>query len=118
MPGLHGEAHVLPDAERRKQVGNLERPADAGARDLLRRMAGDRLAHQRYRALVRRVHARQQIERRGLAGAVGPDQRMQRAVDNLDVDSLHRLDAAETLDDVAGARKKDPSAGFFGWTGY
>ena len=51
MARLHGEADVLADAERRKQVGDLERAADAGARDLLRRMSGDRLAQQRHRAL-------------------------------------------------------------------
>ena len=103
VPRLHGEADVLADAERRKQIGDLERAADAGARDLLRRVAGDRLAQQRHRALVGRKHAGQQIERRGLAGAVGADQRMQRAVGDRDVDALHRLDAAEALDDVAGA---------------
>ena len=31
MPRLHGEADILADAERRKQVGDLERAADAGA---------------------------------------------------------------------------------------
>ena len=112
MPRLHGEADVFADAERRKQVGDLERAADAGARDLLRRMPGDRLAQQRYRAFVRRIHARQQIERRGLAGAVGADQRMQRAVGDGDVDALHRLDAAEALDDVAGGQHRSVDVGF------
>ena len=37
---------------------------------------------------------------------------MQRAVDNLDVDTLHRLDAAETLDDVAGGKHRTYDAGF------
>ena len=106
MPRLHGEANVLADAQRRKQIGDLERAADAGVRDLFRRMAGDRLAQQRYRALVRRIHAGQQIERRGLAGAVGADQRVQRAVGNRDVDALHRPDAAEALDDVAGGKHR------------
>ncbi len=69
-----------PDAQRRKQIGDLERAADAGAGDLLRRMSGDRPAHQRNLAFVRREHARQQIERRGLAGAIGADQRVQGAV--------------------------------------
>ena len=50
------------------------------------------------------VHAGQQVERRGLAGAVGTDQGVQRAVGDRDVDALHRLDAAETLDDVAGGK--------------
>ena len=51
---------------------------------------------------IRRVHAGQQIERGGLAGAVGADQRVQRAVGDGDIDALHRPDAAEALDDVAG----------------
>ena len=75
-------------------------------------MSGDRLAQQRHRALVRRIHARQQIERRGLAGAVGPDQRMQRAVGDGDVDALHGLDAAEALDDVAGGKHRAVDVGF------
>ncbi len=63
-------------------------------------------------ALVRRIHAGQQIERRGLAGAVGADQRMQRAVGNGDVDPLHRLDAAKALDDVAGGQHRSLDVGF------
>ena len=82
MARLHGEADVFADAQRRKQIGDLERAADAGARDLLRRMSGDRPAHQRNLAFVRREHAGQQIERRGLAGAIGADQRVQGAVGN------------------------------------
>src|SRR6188768_1332254 len=48
-------------------------------------------------AFVGRKHARQQVERGGLAGAVGPDQRMQGAILDRDIDALHRLDAAKTL---------------------
>ena len=88
-----------------------ERPMPARG-DLLRRMSGDRLAQQRYRALVRRIHARQQIERRGLAGAVGADQRMQRAVGDGDVDALNGLDAAKTLDDVAGGKHRSVDVRF------
>ena len=76
MPRLHGETDVFANAERRKKVGNLERAADACSGDLLRCMSGDRLAHQGYRALVRLIHTRQEIERRGLAGAIWADQRM------------------------------------------
>ncbi len=104
MPGLHGKPNILADAQCRKQVGDLERAADAGARDLLRRMSGDRLAHQRHLALIRRKHARQQIERGGLAGAIRSDQRMQGAICNRDVDALNRPDAAKALDDVAGGQ--------------
>ena len=112
MPRLDGEADVLADAECRKQIGDLERAADAGVRDLLRRMTGDRPAQQRHRALVRRVHARQQIERGGLAGAVGPDQRVQRAVGDGDIDALHGADAAKALDDVAGGQHRAIDMGF------
>ena len=42
--------------------------------------AGDRAARERDRARVGREHAGDQVERRGLAGAVRADQRVQRAV--------------------------------------
>jgi hypothetical protein len=54
---LHGKAKVFADAERWKQIGNLERAADAGSRDFLRRVSCDRLIEQRHGALVRRIHA-------------------------------------------------------------
>ena len=41
MARLHGEADVLRDRQGRKQVGDLERAADAGAADAVRRQAGD-----------------------------------------------------------------------------
>ena len=62
-------------------------------------------------AFVGRKHARQQVERRGLAGAVGADQRVQGAVGDRDVDALYRLDAAETLDDVAGRQHRAVDVG-------
>ena len=75
-------------------------------RDLLRRFARDGLAHQRHRALIRWIHAGQKVERRGLAGAVGTDQRVEGAVGNGDIDALYCLDAAETLDHVAGGKHR------------
>ncbi|OIQ72857.1 hypothetical protein GALL_455130 [mine drainage metagenome] len=112
MPRLHGKANVFADAESRKQVGDLERAADTGARDRFRRMSGYWQAHQRRRAFVRRVQARQEIERGGLAGAIGPDQRMKRAVGNGDVDPPNGPDAAEALDDVAGGKHGAFDVGF------
>ena len=36
VPRLHGEAHVFLDRQAAEQVGDLERAADAGARDVFR----------------------------------------------------------------------------------
>ena len=69
-------------------------------------MPGDRLAGQRHRALIRGKHARQQVESRGLTGAVRPDQCVQRAVCNRDVDALYGPDASKALDDVAGRKHR------------
>ena len=64
----------------------------------LRRQPGDRPARKRHRAAIGTEHAGDQVEGRGLAGAVRPDQRMQRAVgEHGEVDAAHRLDAAEAL---------------------
>ena len=112
MPRLDGETDVFANAERRKKVGNLERAADACSGDLLRCMSGDRLAHQGYRALVRRIHTRQEIERRGLAGAIWADQRMQRAVCDGDINALNGLDPPKTLDDVACGKHRSADVRF------
>ncbi len=89
-----------------KQIGDLERAADARFGNLFRRVPRDGLAHQCRLPFVRREHAGQKIERRGLACAIGADQSVQRAISDGNVDSLHRLDAAETLDHVAGGQHR------------
>ena len=57
---------------------------------------------------VRREHAGDQVERRGLAGAVGADQRVQGAVLDGEVDALDGLDAAEALDQARCAIRTGP----------
>ena len=99
---LHGEAHVLLDRESAEQVGDLERAADAGARDVLR-LAARRPA---VPATVTKPASGgnmpdNEIERGGLAGAVRADQRVQRAIRHDDVDVRDRADAAEALGKLA-----------------
>ena len=80
MTRLDRKSDVLADAKRRKQIGDLERPSDAGCRNFFRRMTRNGLTHQRCFAFVRGKHARQQIERCGFSGTIWTDQRMQGTV--------------------------------------
>ena len=59
MPPLHRKSNILADTQGRKQIGDLERPADAGGSNGFRRMPGNRFAEQRHRAIVGRIHAGQ-----------------------------------------------------------
>ena len=70
---LHREADVLADREIGKQVGDLERAADAAAGALGGAEAGDVLAVEMHRARRRRQLAGHQVEVGGLAGAVRAD---------------------------------------------
>ncbi len=112
MARLHGEADILADTQFGKQIGDLERAADARLGNLFGRMTCDRLAHQRGFTFIRREHAGQEIECRCLACAVRADQRMQRAVGDGDIDPLHGLDAAEALHHVASGQHRPLDGGF------
>jgi hypothetical protein len=59
----------------RQQAHVLEGAAHAHAGDLARGVAGHRLAEEAHLARGRRIHARDLVEHRALAGAVGADQR-------------------------------------------
>ena len=58
-------------------------------------VAGDVAAGQQHASARRRQHAGEQIDERGLAGAVGADQRVARAGGELEVDFLHGHERAE-----------------------
>ena len=92
-PGRH--PHVVEHAQLAEQPDVLEGPRQPGPRDRVRLQPVDALAVQRHRAGVGPVHAGQQVERRGLAGAVGPDQPVQPARRHLQRQLGHRLEAAE-----------------------
>jgi len=61
----------------------------------LTRSAGDVAAGEQHAALARRQHAGEKIDERGLAGAVGADQRVARAGLKFEVDILHGPERAE-----------------------
>ena len=88
-----GEHQIVDHAEIVERRGQLERPHQPERDPLLRRHAGDVFALVENRSLVGNVIARQQIEERGLAGAVRPDDAgdlvfAQQIVDVVDRDQL------------------------------
>jgi hypothetical protein len=70
---------VVEQRERREHVGALERAREAQVRDAVRRRAGDVLAVEEIWPDVGAKVAGEQVEERGLAGAVRADDRVQRA---------------------------------------
>jgi hypothetical protein len=92
---LQRGAHVLQDRHVREHGRDLERADDAAARDLGRRFAGDVHAVVRDRSLGGMQELGQQVEERGLAGPVRPDQCMDVAAAHLQIDVVHRDEALE-----------------------
>ena len=70
--------------------------------DRFRREARDGPALEKNVAFVRRIEPGNQVEGRGLSGAVRADQGVEGAVAHGDVDALHGLERAEALGDAAG----------------
>ena len=82
---------------RREQADVLERPRHAQRRDLVRPRAGDVRAVELDLAQRRLVEAGEHVEERRLAGAVGPDDRDDRALGDLEGDVVDGDEAAEDL---------------------
>jgi hypothetical protein len=99
--GVPAEHQVVHDREVLEQLDVLERPGHAHLGDVVRRAAEDVLAEEAHLALLGSVHAREHVEDRGLAGAVGPDDREQLVLADLEVAPVDRLDAGEGQVDVA-----------------
>ena len=78
-PRLDRQPHVLEHAQVREQVGQLERAAQAAPRALGRRERGDLVAADEHLPGAGLELTGDQVEVGGLAGAVGPDDRGQRA---------------------------------------
>ena len=75
VAGLAGKPHVLEDGQAAEEVGDLERPRQAEPRPAMRGHPRDVLAEELDAAAGRAQLARDEAEERGLAGAVGPDDR-------------------------------------------
>jgi hypothetical protein len=80
---------------RGERLHDLEGAREAEARVEVRRLAGDVVAVEADSAFVGLEKARHQREQRRLAGAVGPDQRAERAARQTQAHLLHRAQAAE-----------------------
>ena len=91
---------VLPDGELREQPDVLERAREPELRDPVRRASADLLVAEDDASAGRRVDARHDVQERGLARAVRPDQAEDLAVAHLDVDAGERGESLEALLDV------------------
>ena len=98
---LQRQAQVFVDRQPLEQIGDLERARQPLMADRLRRHALDLAAVQRDGAAVGREQAGDQIEQRGLAGAVRPDQGVDFAGADLQARIGHGANAAEGLRDAA-----------------
>src|SRR5690606_37486133 len=76
---LHREAHVLHHGELREEVGELEGATEPQARAARRAQAGDVAPAEAHDAGAGAQLAGDQVEEGGLAGAVGTDDRGERA---------------------------------------
>ena len=87
--------HVLQHRHMRKNLQILKRARQPSPRELVRRKTGHCFAGEPDASVLRRVDARHQIEQRGLAGAVRPDDREYLAGSNGDPDAVDRPHAAK-----------------------
>ena len=92
---LRGEAAVLEGAELGENVAPLEGAPDAKAGQPMRTRMLDRSAAQRDRSGSGRELAGEQIDQRGLAGAVGSDDRMDLPAAELYRNSIDRDEATK-----------------------
>ena len=96
LPGRSAPITTFSSAviERNSRMFWKVRPEPCG-RALMRRHVGDIGAVEHHPARGRLVEAGQHVQRRGLAGAVRPDQRMNAAASDRDIDIVDGLEAAE-----------------------
>src|SRR5207237_7863175 len=92
---LQREAHVLEHREVREHRRDLERAHEPHARDRRRVRAGDLATPVEDLAARRAEEMREQVEARGLAGAVRADQGMDAAAPDLERDVLDGDEALE-----------------------
>ena len=103
VPPVGGaDEHVLEHAHVRERLRDLERTADALAAAILPRDTGDVLAVETDPTLVGPIHAGDQVEQRGLAGAVRPDDAQCFSVVQLHAQVVDDLHAAEGLHETGG----------------
>src|SRR5262249_28740085 len=98
--GLRGHAHVVEHGDLRKDVRDLECLREAQAIDALGGQPRDVLAAEAHHAAARGEQAGHDIEQRGLAGAVGADDREDLPGLDGEADARQRGERAEAFRDV------------------
>ena len=92
---VRADQHIVEHREIAEYAAMLERAREAERREFLGRQAGDVAAGEPHRAGVGPVQASNEVEQRGLAGAVRPDHADQRAVIDGEREVVDGGDAAE-----------------------
>jgi hypothetical protein len=92
---------VLEDRERREDAEVLEAARDPDPGQLAGRQPQEVPAVERHGATARLVHARQRVEQRALAGAVGTDHREQLAAGDVEADAGERGHRTEAQGEIA-----------------
>jgi hypothetical protein len=97
---VEGYLHVVENAERGKEADVLERAPDPGGADGVRRMAADGPSLEPDVAARGRVDAGDDVEDRGLARAVRPDEAIEDARRKAQGDPVHTHEPAELHADL------------------
>ena len=103
--GLRRERDIVGRGEIRQQRGDLERARQPEPAAPIGRQPGDVAAGEMNGAGIRHQLPGELADQRGLAGAVGADDRMQLARRDIERQIVGRDDAAETPDQVFDAEQ-------------
>ena len=107
LPAMQRADHdVVLDGEPRERPHQLERAADAAPAHHVGREPVDPLAGERDVAAIRREHAGDHVEQRGLACAVRPDHRENHALRHRERHIGHRAQPAEVLGHVGDLEQR------------
>src|SRR6185312_12622347 len=87
--------------QRRKELGTLEAPRDAGGNDCVRRQPEYVDVAEPDRAFGDRADARERIDERRLAGTVRTDEGEDAAIGHIEVERAHGDETAEANRDAA-----------------
>ncbi len=102
----HCERDRLERAQMGKQRVDLERAHQAALDAPFGRQRRDLLPFEKDRAAIGLQHAGDEIDQRGLAGAVGADQRVARALGQIELHLLHDRERAEPLVEAADRQRR------------
>ncbi len=100
-----GDLKILADRKVSKHRGNLKLPADPATRNLVLVEAGNIIVAKQDFPRGRLLASRDQIHRRGFAGAVRPDQAAQGLFDDLDAEIIDDGNGVETLAEIFDLEK-------------